>query len=109
MTGQWRMQPLPFGVLRTFLPGWPADQLIAVYAMVGGVPAYLAWFHADRSLMENVCDGMLAPGSLAMNSLPLMTSDLAADRRRETRVYHRRQLLANAATLGPGSAQFEFT
>jgi hypothetical protein len=76
MTGQWRLLPLPFGALRAFLPGWPADQQVAVYAMVGGVPAYLSWFRADRSLLENVRDGVLAPGSLALGEVLFLLYDV---------------------------------
>jgi uncharacterized protein len=97
MTGQWPMQPLPFGALRAFLPGWPADQQVAVYAMVGGVPAYLSWFHADRSLLENVRDGMLAPGSLALDEALLLLSDEL----REPRSY-----LAILAAIGMGCHTF---
>jgi len=97
MTGQWRMQPLPFGALRTFLPGWPADQQVAVYAMVGGVPAYLSWFRADRPLLENVRDGMLAPGSLAIDEALLLLSDEL----REPRAY-----LAIMAAIGMGCHTF---
>jgi AAA+ ATPase superfamily predicted ATPase len=75
MTGQWRMLPLPIGALRTFLPGWSADQLIAVYALVGGVPAYLSWFRTDRSLLANVRDGMLSPGSLALDEVLFLLYD----------------------------------
>jgi uncharacterized protein len=75
MTGQWRLQPLPFGALRTFLPVWPPDQQVAVYAMVGGVPAYLSWFRVERSLLENVRDGVLAPGSLALGEVLFLLYD----------------------------------
>jgi AAA+ ATPase superfamily predicted ATPase len=75
MTGQWRLQPLPFGALRAFLPGWPPDQQVAVYAMVGGVPAYLSWFRVERSLLENVRDGVLAPGSLALGEVLFLLYD----------------------------------
>src|SRR6266542_3850608 len=98
MTGQWRMQPLPFRTLRTFLPGWPADQQVAVYAMVGGMPAYLSWFRADRSLLENVHDNMLAPGSLALDeALVLLAEEL-----REPRAY-----LAILAAIGNGNHTFK--
>lgn len=75
MTGQWRLLALPFGALRLFLPSWPADQLVATYAMVGGVPAYLSWFRAERSLLENVRDGVLAPGSLALGEVLFLLYD----------------------------------
>ncbi|MEN9936811.1 MAG: hypothetical protein RLZZ387_3390 [Chloroflexota bacterium] len=75
LTGQWRLPPLPFGTLRAFLPDWPADQLVAVYAIVGGVPAYLPWFQPQRSLLENVRDGLLAPGSLALGEVLFLLYD----------------------------------
>lgn len=40
LTGQWHLQPLPFASLREFLPGWSAEERVAAYAVVGGVPAY---------------------------------------------------------------------
>jgi AAA+ ATPase superfamily predicted ATPase len=97
MTGQWRVQPLPFGALRAFLPGWPAEQQVAVYAMVGGVSAYLSWFRADRSLLENVRDTMLAPGSLAHDE----ALTLLADELREPRAY-----LAILSAIGAGCHTF---
>jgi len=64
MTGQWHLQPLSFASLREFLPGWSAEERVAGYAMVGGVPAYLEWLDPDRSLTQNIRDVMLAPGSM---------------------------------------------
>src|SRR5262245_45758084 len=98
MTGQWRLLALPFGALRTFLPGWPADQQVAVYAMVGGVPAYLSWFRPERSLLENVRDGVLAPGSLALGEVLF----LLYDELREPRAY-----LAILEAIGNGHHTFK--
>src|SRR5262245_16030465 len=98
MTGQWRLLALPFGALRTFLPDWPADQQVAVYAMVGGVPAYLSWFRPDRSLLENVRDGMLAPGSLALGEVLF----LLYDELREPRAH-----LAILEAIGTGQHTFK--
>jgi AAA+ ATPase superfamily predicted ATPase len=98
MTGQWRLQPLPFGALRAFLPGWPPDQQVAVYAMVGGVPAYLSWFRIERSLLENVRDGVLAPGSLALGEVLF----LLYDELREPRSY-----LAILEAIGNGHHTFK--
>lgn len=98
MTGQWRLQPLPFGALRAFLPGWPPDQQVAVYAMVGGVPAYLSWFRSDRSLLENVRDSMLAPGSLALGEVLF----LLYDELREPRAH-----LAILEAIGNGNHTFK--
>ena len=64
MTGQWRLQPLSFASLRQFLPNWSAEERVAGYAMVGGVPAYLEWLDPERSLTQNIREVMLAPGSM---------------------------------------------
>jgi len=59
MTGQWRLQPLPFGTLPEFLPHWSPEELVATYALVGGVPAYLAWLDPEQTLVENIKQVML--------------------------------------------------
>jgi AAA+ ATPase superfamily predicted ATPase len=64
MTGQWHLTPLPFASLRQFLPAWSAEERVAGYAIVGGVPAYLEWLAPDRSLTRNIRDVILASGSM---------------------------------------------
>jgi AAA+ ATPase superfamily predicted ATPase len=75
MTGQWRLMPLPFGVLRQFLPGWSPEELVATYAIVGGVPAYLSWLNPAQSLVENIKQVMLAPGSLVLAEAMFLLQD----------------------------------
>ena len=75
MTGQWQLQPLPFGTLRAFFPDWSPDEQVATYAILGGVPAYLAWFEAGWSLAENIRRQILAPGSLALGEVELLLYD----------------------------------
>jgi len=64
MTGQWHLQPLSFSSLLEFLPGWSAEERVAAYAIVGGVPAYLEWLDPSRSLTQNIREVMLASGSM---------------------------------------------
>ena len=75
MTGQWRLMPLPFGVLSQFLPSWSPEELVATYAIVGGVPAYLAWLDPAHSLVENIKQVMLAPGSLVLAEAMFLLQD----------------------------------
>lgn len=75
MTGQWHLKPLSFGCLRSFFPEWSADELVATYAIAGGVPAYLSWFEAEASLTENIRRQILAPGSLALGEVELLLYD----------------------------------
>jgi len=64
MTGQWLLEPLDFSALRLFFPTWSAEERVALYAMVGGIPAYLEWLDPERSLVENIRHVVLAPGSM---------------------------------------------
>lgn len=83
MTGQWHLQPLPFGALRQFFPTWSPEEQVAAYAIVGGVPAYLRWFDPALSLVENIHRRILAPGSLALAEVEFLLYDEV----REPRVY----------------------
>lgn len=83
-TGQWHLQPLPFGALRAFLPRWSAAERVAAYAIVGGVPAYLEWLDPKASLAANLRHVILAPGSPFVAEPALLLYDEV----REPRVYH---------------------
>ncbi len=98
LTGQWRLQPLSFGTLRAFFPSWSPEEQVAIYALVGGVPAYLSWFREGRSLNENVRAGMLAPGSLALGEMLFLLYDEV----REPRSY-----LAILEAIGNGHHTFK--
>lgn len=53
-TAQLRVDPLPFYALGEFLPGYDVEKRVAVYAMLGGIPAYLERFSDQFSLRENL-------------------------------------------------------
>lgn len=63
-TGQWHLQPLPFSSLREFFPTWSAEERVALYAVVGGIPAYLSWLDTDLTLVDNIRDVILEPGNM---------------------------------------------
>ena len=54
MVGPLRVRPLPFSATVAFFPSYSAEQRVAVYAILGGVPAYLELFSDTLSLGENV-------------------------------------------------------
>jgi AAA+ ATPase superfamily predicted ATPase len=83
MTGQWHLQPLPFGALRQFFPTWSPEEQVAAYAIVGGVPTYLNWFDPALPLTDNIRQRLLAPGSLAQAEVEFLLYDEV----REPRVY----------------------
>ncbi len=80
-TGQWHLQPLEFSALRQFFPRWSADERVAAYAIVGGIPAYLEWLQPDRSLVDNIREVMLAPGGLFVAEPELLLYDEVRDPR----------------------------
>ncbi|WP_207589986.1 ATP-binding protein [Halomontanus rarus] len=62
-TGQWKLSPLEFGDIHQFFPAYSMTDLVSVYAVLGGIPAYLEQFDSDRPLLENVRDQILSKGS----------------------------------------------
>ena len=54
VAGPLRVEPLPFSALKHFYPRYNAEQRVAVWAMLGGVPAYLEQFKDSRTIGENV-------------------------------------------------------
>ena len=93
MTGQWRLQPLPFACLKQFLPEWSGEERVAAYAIVGGTPAYLEWLDPRRSLVENIRQVILSPGSMFLAE----PTFLLYDEVREPRVH-----LAILKAIGSG-------
>lgn len=74
-TGQWLLQPLPFLALKEFFPNWSAAERVALYAIVGGIPAYLEWLDPEQNLSNNIRDIILSPGSMFMAEPTLLLYD----------------------------------
>jgi AAA+ ATPase superfamily predicted ATPase len=53
-TAHLHLKPLPFAATAEFLPRYPAAERVAVYAILGGIPAYLERFDGALSLADNV-------------------------------------------------------
>jgi AAA+ ATPase superfamily predicted ATPase len=53
-TAHLHLKPLPFATTAKFLPHYPAAERVAVYAILGGIPAYLERFDGALSLADNV-------------------------------------------------------
>jgi AAA+ ATPase superfamily predicted ATPase len=64
MTAQWHLEPLPFSSLSEFFPKWNADERVAVYAILGGIPAYINWLDPKLDLIANIRQVILSPGSM---------------------------------------------
>jgi AAA+ ATPase superfamily predicted ATPase len=82
-TGQWHLLPLEYSALDYFVPKWSAEERVALYAIVGGVPAYLEWLKPESSLVNNIRDVILSPGGLFLAEPELLLYDEV----REPRMY----------------------
>lgn len=54
MVGPLRVEPLPFRALAQFFPRYTAPERVAVWAILGGVPAYLERFNDSQTIAANV-------------------------------------------------------
>jgi uncharacterized protein len=83
-TAQLPVDPLPFLALSNFLPRYTAAERVAVYAVTGGVPAYLERFDDSRSLSENLRELFMQRTSLFRTEPFFLIWDVI---RRETQTY----------------------
>ena len=58
-TARLPVKPLPFAALAEFLPHYDLAQRVAVYAILGGIPAYLERFDSRKTLAANVQEEIL--------------------------------------------------
>lgn len=61
-TAQWKLEPLKPFYLNQFFPKYNFETLINVYGCLGGVPAYLLKFDADKDFWQNIEETILAKG-----------------------------------------------
>ncbi len=108
LTGQWQLRQLPYSALRTFLPNWTAEERIAAYGIVGGIPTYLQWLDADKSLVDNIRYELLRPGGLALAEVELLLSDEVREPRTYLAIlqaigngYHGLTEISHASLVGP--------
>jgi len=83
-TAQLPVDPLLFSALYEFLPRYTAAERVAVYAVTGGVPAYLERFDDRRSLTENIRELFMQRTSVFRSEPFFLIGDVI---RRETQTY----------------------
>ena len=62
-TGQWRLEPMTVGAAAEFFTQKTPHELIQLYSVVGGIPAYLEQFDADTDLATNIERHVLSKGA----------------------------------------------
>ena len=83
-TAQLPVDPLPFSALRDFLPRYTAAERVAVYAVTGGIPAYLERFSDRESLGANIQRLFVRRTGMFRSEPFLLVGDVI---RRETQTY----------------------
>jgi hypothetical protein len=71
-TAHLHLKPLPFVATAEFLPRYPAAERVAVYAILGGIPAYLERFDGSLTLADNVKRHIFRPTGIFR--IPICTS-----------------------------------
>ncbi|MBD5560344.1 MAG: ATP-binding protein [Clostridia bacterium] len=62
-SAQIRLGPIPFANYGSFYPGASAPELLSLYSITGGVPAYAEIFQPRRDLFEMIAAHILSPTS----------------------------------------------
>ena len=83
-TGQLPVPPLAFPDIAQLLPGYDVHKRLAVYAVLGGVPAYLERWRSDEPLARNIERLFFQRTGWFRNEPMVLVSDLT---RRETEGY----------------------
>jgi AAA+ ATPase superfamily predicted ATPase len=63
-TAHMHLKPLPFAATAKFLPRFTATERVVVYAILGGIPAYLERFDDSVDIAENVRRRILQPTAI---------------------------------------------
>ncbi|RMI17114.1 MAG: ATP-binding protein [Calditrichaeota bacterium] len=62
-TGQIKLRPLSFRYYPQFMPRSSVEQLMEFYAISGGVPKYMEFLDAQKSVLENIRDLFVNPAA----------------------------------------------
>ncbi len=80
-SGQINLAPLNFSAARQFFPNLSFVEQVEIYAVLGGMPAYLQRFKVKQSLAENVITQILTPNRFLYDEpLFLLHSELRQPR-----------------------------
>lgn len=73
------LQPMPFGDTRAYFTSYRADERVALYAMLGGVPAYWQRFNPRRSISANIRSELLRFSSSLHDEPRLLLADFLSE------------------------------
>jgi len=73
------LPPLPFSATRNFFPRYRTDERVALYAMLGGIPAYWELFDPNLSLDRNIRNQFLSGANLLQDEPRLLLQDFVSE------------------------------
>lgn len=79
LAGPLRVRPLPFSATKLFFPKYSVEQRIAVYAILGGVPAYLEQFDDALTVLENLRENLFQDVGLFRNDPDFLIGEQVRD------------------------------
>jgi uncharacterized protein len=74
-TGRIRLGPLPFGALGRMLPRYSPEERVAVYAVTGGIPAYVELFDDKMSVADNLRRRIVSPSNLMLRDAVFLVGE----------------------------------
>ena len=78
-TSKLQVLPLPYACTKAFFPGYRPDERVAVYALLGGVPAYWEQFDPNQSLDSNIRNQLLGGANLMQDEPRLLLHDFVSE------------------------------
>ncbi len=80
-TAKLQLEPLRFGDTGEYFPKYNAEERVALYAMLGGVPAYWERVQQTVSISENIRRLFLTPNTLLQDEPQLLLQDFLKEQR----------------------------
>ncbi|MCB8943990.1 MAG: ATP-binding protein [Ardenticatenaceae bacterium] len=80
-TARLKLQPLSFGALTAMLPNYNSEQRVAVYAITGGVPAYIELFDDNLNILQNLQQRIVTSANVMLSDAVFLLHEQLDDPR----------------------------
>ena len=74
-TGQWLLEPFTFEQSKNFFDSGDFKRVFSLFALSGGIPAYLKEFDARKTVLDNIREKILTKGSFLYLEPELLLAD----------------------------------
>lgn len=95
-TAKLQLDPLRFGDTCAYFPKYKAEERVALYSMLGGIPAYWERVQQGLSISENIRKLFLTPNTLLQDEPRLLLQDFLKEQRNYVTIL--KALASGAAT-----------